>query len=165
MSSYSCALLQQQAAIRSAVPLQGKSGVVAGRRCACVCSLLLTALAGDGWHGALAYATFTRPVWSWLADQGIDHYWGVPAVAPWSARAHSLNLLDSHDTPRLASVVGRQRFAVATGLLLTFPGVPMIFAGDEVGTEGADSEQSRQPAGTQVPGTEGHWSRTAAWLR
>ena len=24
-------------------------------------------LAGDGWHGVMAYTWFTRPVWSWLA--------------------------------------------------------------------------------------------------
>ena len=122
------------------------------------------ALAGDGWHGTMAYASFTRPVWSWLADQGIDEYWGVPAnngrytgaqlaatideftaVVPWRSRVNGLNLLDSHDTPRLTTVVGRQRFIVATGLLMTFPGVPMIFAGDEIGTEGVNLEQSRQP--------------------
>lgn len=122
------------------------------------------ALAGDGWHGAMAYAAFTRPVWSWLADEGIDVHWGVPtnhrrytgsdlaatieeftALIPWGSRIHSLNLLDSHDTPRLRTVVGPQRFAVAVGLLLSFPGVPMIFSGDEIGTDGIDLEQARQP--------------------
>lgn len=122
------------------------------------------ALAGDGWHGTMAYAAFTRPVWSWLAEDDIDRYWGVPAghrpytgrtmarvmdaftaTIPWRSRIHSLNLLDSHDTPRLLSVVGRQRYVVALGLLMTMPGIPMIFAGDEIGTEGRDLEDSRQP--------------------
>jgi alpha-glucosidase len=121
-------------------------------------------LAGDGWHGTMAYAAFTRPVWSWLAEQDIDRYWGVPAGhapytgqamahvmdawharIPWRSRVHSLNLLDSHDTPRLHGIVGRQRYIVALGLLMTMPGIPMLFAGDEIGTQGVDPEDARRP--------------------
>lgn len=121
-------------------------------------------LAGDAWHGAMAYAAFTRPVWSWLGGGDIDRHWGVPtsharytgkdmaatmdsfnALIPWRSRIHSLNLLDSHDTPRLRSIVGAGLFAVATGLLLTMPGIPMLFAGDEIGTEGANLEDGRRP--------------------
>ena len=122
------------------------------------------ALAGDGWHGAMAYAAFTRPVWSWLAETDIDTYWGAPGAhppytgrtmaevidefngtIPWRSRIHSLTLLDSHDTPRLLSVIGSQRFRVALGLLMTMPGVPMVFAGDEIGTHGINLEDGRQP--------------------
>lgn len=122
------------------------------------------ALAGDGWHGTMTYAAFTRPVWSWLGEEDTDRYWGVPvghppytgqamarvmdafnARVPWRSRVHSLNLLDSHDTPRLLSVVGRERYVVALGMMMTMPGIPMIFAGDEIGTEGVDLEEGRQP--------------------
>nr|WP_269813351.1 alpha-amylase family glycosyl hydrolase [Ornithinimicrobium sediminis] len=122
----------------------------------------------DGWRIDVAqsagHAAFTRPVWSWLAEQDIDRYWGVPAGhapytgqtmahvmdawharIPWRSRVHSLNLLDSHDTPRLPGIVGRQRYIVALGLMLTMPGVPMLFAGDEIGTEGVDPEDARRP--------------------
>lgn len=122
------------------------------------------ALAGDGWHGTISYAGFTRPVWSWLAEADIDRYWGVPAchraytgtamarvmdsfaaAIPWRSRIHSLNLLDSHDTPRFLSVVGRDRYAVGLGLLVSLPGIPMLFAGDEIGATGRDLEEARQP--------------------
>lgn len=122
------------------------------------------ALAGNAWHGTMAYAAFTRPVWSWLAEADIDRYWGVPGahrpytgaemarviddfngVIPWRARCHSLTLLDSHDTPRMLSIVGRDRYLVALGLLMTMPGIPMIFAGDEIGTPGTNLEDGRQP--------------------
>ncbi|MEO5833488.1 MAG: glycoside hydrolase family 13 protein, partial [Nakamurella sp.] len=122
------------------------------------------ALAGNAWHGTMAYAAFTRPVWSWLAESDIDHHWGVPGghrpytgsdmaqvmddfngLIPWRSRIHSVNLLDSHDTPRLLSIIGRDRYLVALGLLMTMPGIPMIFAGDEIGTNGVDLEDGRQP--------------------
>lgn len=122
------------------------------------------ALQGDAWHGAMAYGAFTRPVWSWLAETDIDRHWGVPAghppytgvgmaaamdqftaLIPWRSRTHSLNLLDSHDTPRLLSVTGPSRYRLAVGMLLTFPGIPMLFAGDEIGTHGVDLEDARQP--------------------
>lgn len=50
----------------------------------------------------------------------------------------AFNLLGSHDTPRLLSVchgdVRRMKLAVL--LLLTYPGVPCIYYGDEIGLEG-----------------------------
>jgi len=41
-----------------------------------------------------------------------------------------MTLLDSHDTARFRNVVGRDqtRHLVGMGLLLTYPGVPSIFA-------------------------------------
>lgn len=123
-------------------------------------------LSGDGWHGTMAYAAFTRPVWSWLARDGIDlDFLGMPvpvprfggdAVAqtmrnfaasmPWRSYAHSLTLLGSHDTSRFRSVTGsREHQLVGAGLLLTLPGLPCIFAGDEIGLEGDDNETARRP--------------------
>jgi alpha-glucosidase len=55
-------------------------------------------------------------------------------------------LLDSHDTARFRNVVGRDlaRHIAGMGLLLTYPGVPSIFAGDEIGVEGAWGEDARR---------------------
>jgi len=122
------------------------------------------ALQGDGWHGTMTYGSFTRPLWSWLAETDVDRYWGAPAShtpytgtvmaqvmdsfnarIPWRSRIHSLNLLDSHDTPRLLSIVEPDRHRVAAGVLMTMPGIPMLFAGDEIGTLGVDLEDGRQP--------------------
>ncbi|MGH2416104.1 MAG: alpha-amylase family glycosyl hydrolase, partial [Microcystaceae cyanobacterium] len=56
----------------------------------------------------------------------------------WEIQLTQLNLLDSHDTARLISIAGGDRASVelATLLLLTFPGAPCIYYGDEVGLEG-----------------------------
>ena len=121
-------------------------------------------LAGGGWQATMNYAGFTRPVWSWLTDGRADHHWGAPidmgrygaaqmvtaieafsGAIPWSARQASLNVVDSHDTPRLRSVAGRAAQHLAAVLQFTLPGTPMVYAGDEVGLEGLNLEDSRRP--------------------
>ena len=121
-------------------------------------------LVGDGWHGTMNYAGFTRPLWAWLADPESDLNWlGLPttiprisghaaaatltrynAEMPWPSRCHSQNQLDSHDTPRIRTVVGdRGRQLVAAAALATLPGVPTVFMGDEIGAVGTTGEHSR----------------------
>jgi alpha-glucosidase len=131
-------------------------------------------LRGDGWHGTMAYAGFTRPVWYWLSHRNVRELWGVPgpvprysgrdmaavmrdfaALIPWRSLAHNLTLLDSHDTPRFRSMAGRERHHLGVALLLTLPGLPMVFAGDEVGVEGVHSEDGRRP----FPWDEDAWDR------
>jgi alpha-glucosidase len=128
----------------------------------------------DGWHGTMNYAGFTRPVWSWLRadDLPFDDFLGVPGEVPrrdaratvatmsafaaqmsWRSWTTSWQILGSHDTARIRSVVGdAARQEVAAGLLMTLPGTPMIFAGDEIGLTGANNEQARQPMPWDRPG-------------
>ncbi|KQX61564.1 hypothetical protein ASD06_13145 [Angustibacter sp. Root456] len=131
-------------------------------------------LMGHGWDGTMAYAAFTRPVWTWLNTPGHGRtYLGIPievptftgqataatmreftASMPWRARERSVNLLGSHDTPRVRTVVGAAKQLVAAALLATSPGVPQLFAGDEIGLEALDGEHARTP----FP-----WQRREAW--
>ncbi len=132
-------------------------------------------LAGDGWHGTMAYAWFTRPVWSWLRDPAVElPFLGLPtavprlpgsasvatwrdftASVPWQAVTSSMTLLGSHDTARVRTVVGgADAVHVAAALLFTLPGVPTVFAGDEIGLEGELGEDSRRP----MP-----WHATERW--
>ncbi|WP_246609406.1 glycoside hydrolase family 13 protein [Nonomuraea rhizosphaerae] len=121
----------------------------------------------DGWHGTMNYGGFTRPVWSWLRSPGLDlpTFLGVPGGVPprdglqtlatfrafaagasWRSLAHSWQLLDSHDTPRVRTVTGSAaRHLVAVGLQATLPGTPMVFAGSEYGLTGVNGEHSRTP--------------------
>jgi glycosidase len=57
---------------------------------------------------------------------------------PWEIQLTQLNLLNSHDTARLITMASGDKASVelATLLLLTFPGAPCIYYGDEVGLEG-----------------------------
>lgn len=136
-------------------------------------------LQGQGWHGTMSYAGFLRPVWSWLRRPDLPedlrtHFWTLPvglpeldgaaAVAtmrafrsglPWRSVANSWTLLSSHDVARFRTVAGsRERQLVGIGLQMTTPGVPMLFAGDEIGLEGAWGEDARRP----MP-----WDRIDTW--
>jgi cyclomaltodextrinase len=67
------------------------------------------------------------------------------AYAP-ETLAVQLNLLGSHDTPRVLSVLGRDRDALKLAILLqaALPGAPSIYYGDEVGMEGGRDPDSRR---------------------
>jgi alpha-glucosidase len=61
-------------------------------------------------------------------------------------------LLDSHDSARFRTVAGsRDRHVVGIGLQMTLPGVPMVFAGDEVGLEGLWGEDARRTIPWDAP--------------
>jgi glycosidase len=70
----------------------------------------------------------------------------------------NLNLLGSHDTVRLLTLAGDDRASVVlcTLLLLTFPGAPCIYYGDEVGMPGARDPDNRRA----FP-----WHDVASWDR
>jgi alpha-glucosidase len=122
-----------------------------------------------GWHGVMNYSGFLRPLWTWLLrddphPEQQDQFWGVPvgvprndglaacaslrqfrAGVPWETMVHSWNLLDSHDTARFRTIAGTaERHLVGIGLQMTMPGVPMLFAGDELGLEGGWGEDARR---------------------
>lgn len=63
-----------------------------------------------------------------------------PAVS-----AAQLNLLGSHDTPRLLTVCGGDTRSVELAflLLMTLPGAPSIYYGDEIGMEGGMDPECR----------------------
>ena len=70
----------------------------------------------------------------------------VLQLYPWEIQLTQLNLLDSHDTARLLTIAGGDKKSVelATLLLLTFPGPPSIYYGDEVGLPGGIDPDSRR---------------------
>jgi alpha-glucosidase len=132
-------------------------------------------LPGDGWHGAMNYAGFSWPVWAWLrAERTEARSFGTPVAVPrrtgrqvhasmrawagrlgWRAQACSWNILGSHDSARIRTLTGSAEVhRVAAGLQFTLPGVPMLFAGDEIGLEGVVGEDSRRP----MP-----WDRRSEW--
>jgi len=129
-------------------------------------------LQGGGWHGVMNYIGFLRPVWSWLASPDADVHEEIVAAprngadaveamktfragVPWPQLLHSWTLLDSHDMARFRTVAGtRERQLVGVGLQMTSPGVPMMFAGDEIGLEGAWGEDARRT----MP-----WHETGSW--
>ncbi|MEA5570683.1 glycoside hydrolase family 13 protein [Calothrix sp. UHCC 0171] len=65
---------------------------------------------------------------------------------PWEIQLTQLNLLASHDTARLMTIAGGDKDSVilATLLLLTFPGAPSVYYGDEVGLPGGIDPDCRR---------------------
>jgi cyclomaltodextrinase len=61
---------------------------------------------------------------------------------PWQIQLTQLNLLDSHDSARLISIAGGDKASVrlATLLLMTFPGAPSVYYGDEIGLPGGNHD-------------------------
>jgi alpha-glucosidase len=124
-------------------------------------------LDGLGWHGTMNYNGFARPIVNWMnkEDAKLPNFSQFPvpnpqfsgtgtvsvmrafaAGIPWRSLVASMVLLDSHDTARFKTVVGGDRNRHLSGLtaLFTYPGVPSIFAGDELGLEGSWGEDSRR---------------------
>ena len=124
-------------------------------------------LDGHGWHGTMNYNGFTKPIWHWInaPKKKLQDSIGMPgglgkisgssmvtalqefaAGIPWRSLVSSMILLDSHDRARFHTVVGGsiQRHMVGATLLFTYPGVPSVFAGDEIGLEGSWGEDARR---------------------
>jgi neopullulanase len=85
------------------------------------------------------------------------------AYAPETA-AVQLNLLDSHDTPRIRTLFSRDEASVRMAFLLqsTLPGAPCLYYGDEIGLEGANDPDCRR----SFPWDESAWDQsTLAFVR
>jgi cyclomaltodextrinase len=72
----------------------------------------------------------------------LDRAGQLLAIYPTPAALVQLNLLSSHDMPRFASLVGKDRqvFRLATLFQMTYPGAPCIYYGDEIGMDQGQSE-------------------------
>lgn len=65
---------------------------------------------------------------------------------PWQNRLAMWNLLGSHDTPRIATILRGNLARVMVGyvIIFTFPGVPQLYYGDEVGMRGQNDPDCRR---------------------
>ena len=116
-------------------------------------------LQGDLWDAAMNYSGFYRPLLNWLigfkiSQDGqprysdasgpwptqslLDSWQAFRAAIPWAIARQQFNLLGSHDTRRILALLGgdKARLRLAVGLLLTYPGTPSIYYGDEIGLDG-----------------------------
>lgn len=99
--------------------------------------------------GLDALEPLEAPAFAAEAERLLDAY-------PTEAVMSQLNLLGSHDTPRLVTMLGEDLAAVRQAWLLLFalPGAPSIYYGDEIGLTGGHDPYCR--AG--MP-----WEERAAW--
>lgn len=116
-------------------------------------------LQGEQEDGAMNYYGFAHPLRAWLANQDIAYqpiqistpefeHWLTTARSrvPYDNQLAQLNLIDSHDTVRFLSLVegDLDKMKLAVTLLLTYPGAPCVYYGDEIGLEGLQDPDCRR---------------------
>ncbi|MCH8552261.1 MAG: maltodextrin glucosidase [Natronospirillum sp.] len=125
-------------------------------------------LQGDQEDAAMNYYGFMHPLWMFLAGRDLNR---DPArlsgheLASWMREARAklpfqiarcqFNLLDSHDTPRLLTLLegNWRRLVMAVRLQMAYLGVPCLYYGDEIGLQGGEDPDCRRP----FPWHESHW--------
>jgi glycosidase len=107
-------------------------------------------LHGDQFDGVMNYP-LTRALIAWLKGEASANFFAHRLVQLQFAYSRPalegcLNLLDSHDTPRLLSQLSGNRslFCLGVAVLLTLPGAPSIYYGDEVGMMGGGDPDCRR---------------------
>lgn len=123
-------------------------------------------LQGDQFDGVMNYAGFALPLLYWLGSyrewahsigyhisahkslstSAMANTWlSRLASIPWPIALQQFNILDSHDTPRIKSILkgnlALHRLAVI--IQFTFPGVPCVYYGDELGMDNDPILESR----------------------
>lgn len=123
-------------------------------------------LQGNELDASMNYRGFTFPLLKWLTgydvDLKVDGEWvkanllstealaaqwrAFIAAVPWQTASQQFNLLGSHDTPRILTLLegDLDLMELAVTLLFTFPGVPCIYYGDEIGMEGGRDPDNRR---------------------
>lgn len=123
-------------------------------------------LQGDELDATMNYRGFSLPLLHWLVgydnaqgwnpqvadpfklptDALISQWKAFLAAIPWQIATQQFNLLGSHDTPRIETIVqGNEVVArIATTLLFTYPGVPSVYFGDEIGLAGGRDPDNRR---------------------
>ncbi|MGL4725945.1 MAG: maltodextrin glucosidase [Scandinavium sp.] len=117
-------------------------------------------LQADAEDAAMNYRGFTFPLWGFLANTDISYdpqlidaqtcmVWmdNYRAGLSHQQQLRMFNQLDSHDTARFKSLLGKDvaRLPLAVVWLFTWPGVPCIYYGDEVGLDGNNDPFCRKP--------------------
>jgi alpha-glucosidase len=113
-------------------------------------------LQGDQLDGVMNYMGFTIPLWHWLNQYYLNAHGlrepvhsTVPyptssliatwldrlSSVPWVITLQQYNQLDSHDVPRLRTIVGENDalHRLAVMVQFTMPGLPAVYYGDEIG--------------------------------
>ncbi|HEY4469461.1 MAG TPA: maltodextrin glucosidase [Klebsiella sp.] len=117
-------------------------------------------LQADAEDSAMNYRGFTFPLWGFLANTDISYdpqkidaqtcmAWmdNYRAGLSHQQQLRMFNQLDSHDTARFKSLLGKDvaRLPLAVVWLFSWPGVPCIYYGDEVGVDGNNDPFCRKP--------------------
>ena len=123
-------------------------------------------LQGDELDATMNYRGFSLPLLQWLIGYEDADSLAIPqterpmlsteslllqwraflSAIPWQIAMQQFNLLGSHDTPRLQTILAGNEalIHVAVTLLFTYPGVPNVYYGDEIGLAGGHDPDNRR---------------------
>lgn len=142
-------------------------------------------LQGDMWDGVMNYCGFYTPIVDWLVGfqrevLGFPEAVTGPAAlstaalvqtwierlgaVPWAVNLQQFNMLGSHDTERVTTTLGdkEQLYWLAVGYQMTFPGVPCIYYGNEIGMRNPTGEAAaRAGARTCMEWDRSRWDTRA----
>jgi glycosidase len=87
---------------------------------------------------------------AWVLDRVAGEY-------PREGLLRSWTVLGSHDTPRLSTLLGEDfgRLRLAVTLQYAYPGIPLVYYGDEIGLPGGDDPDNRRP----MPWSPERWNQ------
>ena len=135
-------------------------------------------LQGDALDGNMNYIGFYYPILHWMSgkfDFGADgsrktvphvNFDGVAfqqqlldyfSITPWQHALANYNLLNSHDRPRIITLLNGdlERLRTALVFLFTFVGIPSVYYGDEIGLPGGGDPDCRRC----MEWDEGRWNK------
>ena len=108
-----------------------------------------------------------KGIWSSLHDTNfweLDH--ALERHRDVSAQLLTNTFIGNHDVDRIASKIGQDKEILALAILLTLPGMPSIYYGDEQGFEGVRGEgfSADDAVRPPLPATPGELSDLGAWI-
>lgn len=134
-------------------------------------------LQGDELDASMNYAGFTFALWQWLSGRENGLEWrpesvdtgllpaedmaaqwaSYRAAIPYAIQLQQFLLLDSHDTARISLKMQGDRALIklAAFFQMTYPGVPCVYYGDEIGLEGGVDPDNRRT----MPWDESEWDQ------
>lgn len=115
-----------------------------------------TEIARAGTLDAVTQYELWKGIWSSLVDRNLwELAWALQRHEEFAAQTLMQTFVGNHDVTRIATTVGPERAALAVVLLLTLPGMPSIYYGDEVGllAEKGASWDADLPLRPELPGS------------
>lgn len=123
-------------------------------------------LQGDVWDGVMNYSGFSDPFLHWLmpyqisalgcksvlrttlpldTESLIQSWLNNLAAIPYSIALQQFNLLGSHDTTRIATILKGDKALMKLAAIVQFgfPGVPCLYYGDEIGLQNEEGFAQR----------------------
>jgi cyclomaltodextrinase len=125
------------------------------------------AIAQAGGLDSVTQYELWKAVWSAISDRNLwELAWALGRHRAFSADLVTQTFVGNHDVTRIASQVGDAGAALAAVVLLTVPGMPSVYYGDEQGFRGRkqSGEQADDELRPALPATPAELAPSGWWL-